>query len=75
MIFKGVRPSVNIRIGKPFGPYKIAKLKNDKERDLKEIGSEIMCRIAALLPESAHGSFIDNKTINEYQKKNGLPDF
>ena len=75
MMFKGVRPSVNIRIGKPFGPYKISKLKNSKERDLKEIGSEIMCRIAALLPESAHGSFKHNKTINEYQKKNGLADF
>lgn len=75
MIFKGVRPSVNIRIGKPFGPFELSKSKNNKERDLNEVGAEIMCRIAALLPEDMHGSFENNKTINEHQKKNGLPDF
>ena len=75
MMFRGVRPSVNIRIGKPFGPFTLSKSKNDKERDLDEIGSEIMCRIAALLPEDIRGSFKHNKTINEYLKKNGLPDF
>ncbi len=75
MMFKGVRPSVNIRIGKPFGPFELSKSKNNKERDLNEVGAEIMCRIAALLPEDMHGSFENNKTINEHQKKNGLPDF
>ena len=75
MMFRGLRPSVNIRIGKPFGPFALSKSKNDKERDLNKIGAEIMCRIAALLPEDMHGSFKNNKTINGYQKKNGLPDF
>ena len=75
MMFRGLRPSVNIRIGKPFGPFALSKSKNVKERDLNEIGAEIMCRIAALLPEDMHGSFKNNKTINGYQKKNGLPDF
>ena len=75
MMFRGVRPSVNIRIGKPFGPFTLSKSKNDKERDLNEIGSEIMCRIAALLPENIHGAFKHNNTINDYRKKNGLPDF
>ena len=75
MMFRGLRPSVNIRIGKPFGPFALSKSKNDKERDLNEVGAEIMCRIAALLPEDMHGSFENNKTINEHQKKNGLPDF
>ncbi len=74
-IIKGVRPSVQVRIGKPFGPFTLSKSKNDKERDLKKIGEEIMCRIAALLPDDRHGSFKYNKTIIEYQKQNGLPDF
>ena len=75
MMFRGVRPSVQIRIGKPFGPFTLSKSKNNKERDLNKIGDEIMCRIAALLPEDRHGSFKHNKTISEYQKKNGFPGF
>ena len=74
-IFRGVRPSVQVRIGKPFGPFTLSKLKNDKERDLNKIGDEIMCRIAALLPENRHGAFKHNKTISEHRKKNGLPGF
>ena len=74
-IFRGVRPSVQVRIGKPFGPFTLSKSKNDKERDLNTIGDEIMCRIAALLPENRHGAFKHNKTISEHRKKNGLPDF
>ena len=74
-IFRGVRPSVQIRIGKPFGPFTLSKSKNDKERDLNKIGDEIMCRIAALLPENRHGAFKHNKTISEHRKKNGLPGF
>ena len=74
-IFKGVRPSVQVRIGKPFGPFTLSKSKNVKERDLNKIGEEIMCRIAALLPDDRHGSFKHNKTINGYRKQNGLPDF
>lgn len=75
MMFRGIRPSVKIRVGKPFGPFSLSKSKNDKERDLKKIGDEIMCRIAALLPEERHGSFKHNKLISRYRKKNGLPDF
>jgi len=74
-IFRGVRPSVQVRIGKPFGPFTLSKSKNDKERDLNKIGGEIMCRIAALLPENRHGAFKHNKTISEHRKKNGLPGF
>jgi len=74
-IFRGVRPSVQVRIGKPFGPFTLSKSKNDKERDLNKIGDEIMCRIAALLPENRHGAFKHNKTISEHRKKNGLPGF
>tara|TARA_B100000315_G_scaffold72918_1_gene66493 strand:+ start:9965 stop:10612 length:648 start_codon:yes stop_codon:yes gene_type:complete len=74
-IFRGVRPSVQVRIGKPFGPFTLSKSKNDKEHDLNKIGDEIMCRIAALLPENRHGAFKHNKTISEHRKKNGLPGF
>ncbi|MEC7926880.1 MAG: lysophospholipid acyltransferase family protein, partial [Candidatus Neomarinimicrobiota bacterium] len=49
-IFRGVRPTVQVRIGKPFGPFTLSKSKKNKERDLNKIGDEIMCKIAALLP-------------------------
>lgn len=74
-IFRGVRPSVQVRIGKPFGPFTLSKSKKNKERDLNKIGDEIMCKIAALLPNNTHGAFKHNKTISEHRNKNGLPDF
>jgi len=73
--FKGVRPKVQINIGKPFGPFSISKSKEEKECDLKRVGEEIMCRIGALLPEERHGHFMGDKRINRFRKQNGFPGF
>ncbi len=73
--FKGIRPSVHIRIGKPFGPYSVSKSKREREQDLLKIGHKIMCRIAALLPDDRHGVFSGESMINHFRRQNRLPDF
>ena len=71
-VFRGIRSRVCINIGKPFGPHKITGRKKDKERSLEKIGHEMMCRIAALLPENRRGSFSKEKTITSFQKQNKI---
>ena len=53
--FRGVRPTVRIKIGKPFGPIRLPKNKAKREKAYAEIGDELMCHIASLLPEENHG--------------------
>ena len=36
------------------------------------IGENIICRIAALLPDEAHGRYKGDKRIEQYAKKNEL---
>ena len=69
-IFKGIRSRVCINIGKPFGPYVLSVNKKDKKKQLKIIGNEMMCRIAALLPENRQGPYKGQKSIIENQKEN-----
>ncbi len=71
-IFRGVRPRVNIKIGKPFGPFQLPKGRQQKEQALDEIGLEVMCRIAALIPEDQHGVFKGAPTIKDFRIENGL---
>ena len=49
-ILSGIRPNITLRVGKPFGPFSLPKDKSIKEKVFKDIGDEMMCRIAALLP-------------------------
>ena len=69
-IFTGIRPKISIRIGKPCGPYSIPKDRSKREIALSDIGDEIMCRIAALLPEDSHGQFKNNPLIKKFQEQN-----
>ena len=41
-----------------------------KEDDLIQIGNEVMCRIAALIPDKTHGVFSNDPKINQYKKEN-----
>ena len=68
-IFLGVRSRIKINIGKPFGPIEFGGTKTEKEKILKETGRELMCRIAALLPEKSHGVFKGDKKIKYYKKR------
>lgn len=69
-IARGIRPKVLVKIGKPFGPYNLPSDKDQKKIALKNIGDEVMCRIAALLPPQAHGEFKDDPRIQKYQDQN-----
>ena len=71
-IFKGIRPTVYINIGKPFGPYRLSGNKEVKNKQLNAIGDEMMCRIAALLPKNRQGIFSKHQNIKKYQNQNGI---
>ena len=71
-IGRGVRPKVLVSFGKPFGPYKLPRNKEEKDLALKEIGDEVMCRIAALLPDESHGEFKGSPKIKEFRMQNDL---
>ena len=66
----GVRPQITVKIGKPFGPYTLSEDRKKKEDDLIQIGNEVMCRIAALIPDKTHGVFSNDPKINQYKKEN-----
>ena len=71
-IFRGVRSRIHVNIGKPFGPFDIKGPKEEKSKKLEKASRELMCRIAALLPDEKHGEFSSDPSIPIYQKENGL---
>ena len=59
--FKGVRPQVMVRVGKPFSiSSTVPSGHSNRENKLANIGDEIMCHIASLLPTKFHGEYFDN---------------
>ena len=70
--FRGIRPKVKVQVGKPFLPYECIKSNVDREKKMTIIGENIICRIAALLPNEAHGIYKGDKRIEQYAKKNEL---
>ena len=71
-LFRGIRPRVNINIGKPFGPFEIKGNREEKSNQITQIGEELICRIGALLPDEKHGVCAGDKRISEFRKINGL---
>ena len=71
-IFRGVRPRIYINIGKPFGPFNIKGAKEEKSKIIKKASQELMCRIAALLPEDRHGEFAGDPRILSYATENNI---
>ena len=71
-LFRGIRPRVNINIGKPFGPFEIKGNREKKSNQITQIGEELICRIGALLPDERHGVCAGDKRISEFRKINGL---
>ena len=71
-LFKGVRPRITVNIGKPFGPFNIKGSKEEKISKLEEYSQELMCRIAALLPDDRHGEYSNDKRIASYRVENKL---
>ena len=71
-IFRGVRSRIYINIGKPYGPIDISGTKSEKSKKIANSSKELMCRIAALLPEKKHGVFTGDSSISAYKKENNL---
>ena len=71
-LFRGIRPRVNINIGKPFGPFEIKGDREAKTNQIKKIGEELICRIGALLPNEMHGVCAGDKRIPKFRKINGF---
>ncbi len=65
-LFRGVRPTVKIKIGKPFGPISLPKNKEQKEKAFKDVGDDLMCHIAALLPEENQGYLKNHAHLKKY---------
>ena len=71
-LFKGIRSRIIVNIGKPFGPLEITGTKDDKISKLDSYSKELMCRIAALLPDDRHGEYFNDKSIVTYRDENQL---
>ena len=69
---KGVRSHITVNIGKPFGPLEIKGAKEEKISKLENYNEELMCRIAALLPDDRHGDYSNDKRIADYRRENNL---
>lgn len=69
---RGIRPKAKVKIGKPFLPFEGVKKNENRQEQMETIGENIMCRIAALLPEEAHGVFLGDKRIKKYMQLNEL---
>ena len=71
-LLKGVRSRITVNIGKPFGPLEIKGTKEEKISKLESYSKELMCRIAALLPDNRHGDYSNDRSIAKYRKENEL---
>lgn len=60
-VFKQLRPTVNVVYGKPF----MLREGRAKSEQLQDYTEQIMCSIAALLPEKYHGFYAGNPRIEE----------
>jgi 1-acyl-sn-glycerol-3-phosphate acyltransferase len=62
-IFTFQRPKVTIRFGKPITLAPL--LRDQREQQMQQYTDEIMCRIAALMPESYRGYYSNHPRLNE----------
>ena len=61
------RPRITIRLGPVFDIPKIDP--DNREESLRTATDEVMCRIAALLPNHYHGFYKDNPRIRELREE------
>ncbi|NPV42221.1 MAG: 1-acyl-sn-glycerol-3-phosphate acyltransferase [Anaerolineae bacterium] len=65
---EGKRAKVRIRIGKPFGPFKIFGSRYERRHQLDKIGDEIMSHIAELIPQEEAGLYSKDPKVREAAK-------
>lgn len=59
----GRRTRVNVRIGKPFGPFRESVKGRGDRRRLEEIGDLIMNKVAELIPSDRRGYYSDDPNV------------
>ncbi|MFH1852994.1 MAG: lysophospholipid acyltransferase family protein [Candidatus Neomarinimicrobiota bacterium] len=69
-LFRGVRQTVTVRIGRAFGPFEQEADGKSRQQLLEEIGLEIMCRIGALLPEEQRGFVKNHDLVWRFREEN-----
>jgi 1-acyl-sn-glycerol-3-phosphate acyltransferase len=60
---RGRRSKVTVRIGKPFGPFRLGERGQARREKLDDIGHEIMQHIAELLPPERRGVYSSDPAI------------
>jgi 1-acyl-sn-glycerol-3-phosphate acyltransferase len=60
---QGRRARVTLRIGKPFGPFRVTGRGRARRQQLEAIGHEIMQCIAELIPSERRGHYSDDPAI------------
>ena len=59
--FRGIRPQVTVKVGKPFSiSCGLPSDRTKREKKLSQIGNDIMRHIAELLPTKFHGEYIND---------------
>jgi len=61
------KPTFNIRIGKPFGPFRLSGDPEHKKDQMEEYGHVVMRRIAALLPPDWRGYYRNDPEVQSYE--------
>ena len=64
----GYRPTVHVKIGKPFGPFSTTGRGRERRRQLNKIGENIMQHIAELLPDEFRGYLATDPKIRAAAK-------
>jgi 1-acyl-sn-glycerol-3-phosphate acyltransferase len=60
---QGRRGRIRVRIGAPFGPFRVMGSGHQRREQINAITDEIMCRIAELLPPDRRGHYSDDPAL------------
>ncbi len=69
-LLRGVRQTVHVNIGRPFGPFNKQEWGSSRQEQLTKVGEEIMCRIGSLLPDEQRGFLLGEERLSRYQAAN-----
>jgi 1-acyl-sn-glycerol-3-phosphate acyltransferase len=59
------RAKVTVRVGKPFGPFKVDGKGRERRKQINAIGDEIMYKIAELIPPEKRGHYSDDPAVRK----------
>lgn len=65
-------PEITVRFGKPFNLPPLSR--ENRDEAMQAATTEVMCQIAALLPEKYRGFYKDFARVGEISRENGYPE-